>query len=114
MIEIRLRSKITPKEFIDKINELINEYPFGVIWKIDNEGDYYLEDWQYKAWMRCKVDETNKSLVRFCIIKGRDTTLTKRMYAENHACFLQMLLNHFDNLIKSVKVSPLLSKYDNN
>ena len=114
MIEIRLRSKITQKEFIDKINELINGHPFGGFWKIDHEGDYYLEDWRYKAWMRCKVDETNKSLVRFCIIKGRDKTLTKGMYAENHARFLQMLLTHFDYLIKNVKVSPLLSKYDNN
>lgn len=111
MIEIHL-DKIKPQELVDRIKDLIDKNRFG-FWKIDNEGDYYLEDWRNKAWMTCKVDETDQSLVRFCIIKSRNGEITKDMYAENHARFLQMLLVHFDDSILSINVSPLLSEHDN-
>ena len=99
------------QELIKKINELISNNKFGY-WKIDDDGDYFLEDYRNKVWITCRVEEFDPTLIMFCIIRGKNTTLTKCMYAINHCNFLQALLMHFDDDITSISVSPLITKFD--
>lgn len=108
MIEIKTNS---PHKLVDSINSAIEEKRI-VTWHVDSEGDYTptQEQWALKAWMTPIFDSTNPQLLRFGIIESKQHKMTKAIYGVFHGRFAEMLLTHFDTDIKTIHISPLLTR----
>ena len=102
-----------PKDIIDKINEYIDHNDI-FDWFVDDEGDYTLNSYKDKAWMRPQFDEADKTILRFIIVKNKNIELTKDIYSVFHCELAKVLLNKFDEIITDLYISPLLTDYDNN
>lgn len=110
MIEIHTDD---PHRLIERINEAINKNQI-LTWIVDSDGDYThsLSQWKECAWMRCKYDALDPTILRFVIIEPRTQKLSKAVYGVYHGRFAEMLLTHFDTSITSLSISPLLTSYD--
>lgn len=110
MIEIRTTN---PHRLVEDINKAIEEGRI-VTWSVDSDGDYThsLEQWRNRAWMSVRYDDADTTIVRFVIIEAREQKLSKTLYGIYHGRFAEMLLTHFDTVIMSLSISPLLTQYD--
>lgn len=110
MIEIHTPD---PHRLVEEINEAIRNGRIAT-WTVDSDGDYThsLEQWKNRAWLSCRFNETDDTLLRFVIIEAREQKLSKAVYGVYHGRFAEMLLTHFDNQITSLSISPLLTQYD--
>ena len=110
MIEIHTAD---PRNLVERINDAISKNQI-ITWSVDSDGDYThtLEQWKKNAWMRCAYDNSDPTLLRFVIIEPLNKKLSKAVYGVYHGRFAEMLLIHFDTLITSLKISPLLTQYD--
>lgn len=99
-----------PAELIKEINELIEKKTIAT-WSVDSDGDYThtASQWEKNAWIHPIVEETR---VVFAIWGRKDQNLSIVDYAVFHGRFVEMLLNHFDRLCRSIDVTPLASSYD--
>lgn len=110
MIEIRTAD---PHNLVERINEAISKNQI-ITWSVDADGDYThtLEQWKNCAWMRCRYEINDPTLLRFVIVEPLNKKLSKAVYGVYHGRFAEMLLTHFDTLITSLYISPLLTQHD--
>lgn len=110
MIEIHTNN---PRDLVRNINVAIDEGRIAT-WLYDEDGDYIQNktQWIGKAWMTPMYDETDRTLLRFCIVEPKTQNLSCSTYAVYHGRFLEMLLTYFDRDILSISVSPILTRYD--
>lgn len=106
---IIVKTKVSPKKLIDKLNEKINRESI-ITWIVDEDGDYTHTpaQWMYRAWFKAR--EGGDQTIVFGLVESRKYTLTKELYAVYHGRFAEMLLAHFDGDIEDIAIRPLLDK----
>lgn len=66
--------------------------------------------WFQHAWLRPYVKD---KLLIFGIIQSSNFPITRQLYGVYHGRFVATLLSHFDYMMDSIEVSPLLvEEYD--
>lgn len=87
-------------------NHILNQIDKGEIdtWETDVDGDltHVPYQWHREAWLRHYTDD--KELI-IGIVARRDKPMSKVIYGLYHGRFAEMLLIHFDTLIKEIKIS---------
>jgi hypothetical protein len=81
-------------------------------WIIDADGDftYAPEQWIQKAWMRPKVLEDR---LLFNIIGAKEGKMSRNIYGVYHGRLIQMLLIHFDDMIRTAVATAVGTSGDN-
>ena len=78
-------------------------------WIVDADGDFTIANpkWTNKAWMRPIIPHEGNTLV-FGFVSSRKHDITKGLYGIYHGRLVATLIAHYDNLIDSVTIKPLL------
>ena len=78
-------------------------------WIVDADGDFTIANpkWTYKAWMRPIISREGNTLV-FGFVSSRKHDITKGLYGIYHGRLVATLIAHYDHLIDSVTIKPLL------
>lgn len=107
-IHIHLKDS-TSKEFQDAFIDRIKSNHITT-WVVDEDKDITIkrEDWRNKAWMRFL--RINAQEIVIGIVESKKYRLTKEIYGVFHGRFLVTMLTHFDNILESIEVTPLLDK----
>jgi hypothetical protein len=99
-----------PKTLLTEIREGIKTGAIDT-WNISDEDFTHRPDqWRSKAWLRPHVTPNEK--VKFNIIRPKGSNISREVYAVYHGRFAEMLLAHFDSLIKSIDISSLADTDD--
>lgn len=86
-------------------------------WTFDAAGDFthVPEQWFRRAWFRPRMDlvtDASNELV-FGIVSSTKFQLTASLYGIYHGRFSEMLLTHFDDQFRNVRITALLdNRYD--
>lgn len=92
-----------PKQLLENIKSKLTEL-INPSWNIDFEGDFqYTGCYSDKAWLRPYFSPKN---LIFGIIGKKNESLLKSTYSTYHAEIAKFILNHFDDDVISIKISP--------
>ncbi|MFR3216426.1 MAG: hypothetical protein ACLTWE_08050 [Dysgonomonas mossii] len=105
MIEI---TTTKPETLLENIKKEIKENDIKT-WGCDSDGDFThtADQWDKAAWLRPQIKNQQPKLTFSIIFPKGKTNSAENEYTSGiyHGRFIQMLLNHFYELIDSIKVN---------
>lgn len=101
-----------PHRLVKRIKELIDNNEIDT-WEYDSDGDFTHspDQWHNHCWMHPHVTQAGEEVV-FAIIGRIHFDITTTEYAVYHGRFIEMLLSHFDTMIRSAEATSMPTKYD--
>lgn len=109
-MSIHFKTK-TPNNLLKTFKKAVDE-GHVTTWSYDKEGDFThkTEQWKNLAWLRPKV--LDKEELILYIIKPKNKTVSKEVYAIYHGRFIESMLAHCDTLFLEGIATAEASKYD--
>lgn len=99
-----------PELIVSHIKEMIDSGAIDT-WTYDVDGDFtHVGQWRNKAWFST---HTKGEYLTFFIIGRKNVQMELMEYSVFHGRFVELLLNHFSNIISSIEItSPLENELD--
>lgn len=99
-----------PQKVCDLFTQDVN-YRDIATWIVDADGDFTIANpqWTNKAWMRPIIPLEENCLV-FGFVSSRKYEITKGLYGIFHGRLVATLIAHYDTLIDSITIKPLLDR----
>lgn len=100
----------TPEQLLADIRSAIKDSTIST-WRDTPKGNFTHASlrWKRKAWFKPTIEERK---LKLNIIRPQGQKVSKTIYAVYHGRFAQMLLNHFDSKIDSIRISSLAETGD--
>lgn len=94
-----------PSGLLRQVRRAIQE-EYVETWSYDQDGDltHKPPQWRNQAWMRPQVGDER---LTFNIIPPRNIQISREIYAVYHGRLIEMLLSHFDNMIRLASATAL-------
>lgn len=107
MITVNARE---PQTLLKQIKAAIDDGEVRT-WSYDKDGDFTHnpDQWIHKAWLPPTVDY---GVLKFGILKPKDSRLSQEVYAVYHGRFFEMLLAHFDDQFSTACASAQVGSLD--
>lgn len=105
-IYVELRNNNTPHGLVEAIGRKMAAGEIRT-WRVDAAGDYThtAPQWEEEAWLRVVNDGQGQLVLG--LVGRRDRRMTTQVYAVYHGRFVEMLLEHFDEMISEVRATSL-------
>ena len=93
-----------PQELYERFKNKLSEI-IAPVWKVDKDGDleFIPDGTNNAAWLRVHFLPKN---LAFGIIGAKEKTMTKNRYSLYHTEIAKFMLNHFDDEIISIRITP--------